>query len=773
MMITKENYIEISQVECTECGTALDWNTVDDAIREYGLIVLHRNSDNTGYFGYTCPNCIKTTLHKTDEKFLLFLVSGNLSNPNLEVPHPKGAHLLGYDSNLGDNLLPPECPFMSESIFDNNFMPIAIKHTVRPGNIRIAPRIIDPVPISGDILTDSYCSFISGSSFIGPVPIIQFLSGGLINDEYSDSHLDKNPIVEITGLSFQMQLITSQENIIKKCQKIENSFGNKVFNRYILIDPIYSSMNEFYFKHFRDFHPSTMQAEIITKIRSDKINSSTKPSQEKTNKNVSPANSREILGWQLTDEEEKQFYQYINNDPQLRFMKTTDFLEILCMPSIYDFIQHQIQTHIFETLYPTHDTDTDFTELKLIYSEIWDNFHSKSLQDLLAIMADDFLDSYLELSRRIDCSFEQLWDLRQQYLFDVYEAVKSPRKMRIKKNEAIGKYIEKIQLLEMHFPELQKIKTVNIDLNKLKEKLITIGEANIIDRFLLLGETGTGKELFAKAIHEVNERPGAFIPRNCAAVPNNMFESEFFGHKKGSFTGASDDSIGAFEQADKGTLFLDEIGELDLNNQARLLRVLQEREIKPIGGKVKTIDFYLVSATNRDLRIMIEEGKFREDLYQRISDYVIHIPSLNQRKEDIELLANHFIRKYDRTIITDSSIEPLTFSKDVLKALKNYHWRGNVRELEKVCKKVLGFRKTDDRSEIDISEFNLEDQPTPNSKQKKTASPVSNDLPGNTKITPEQVKQAMANNNNNKTKAAKELGVTYHTVLRHCKNLGI
>ena len=177
--------------------------------------------------------------------------------------------------------------------------------------------------------------------------------------------------------------------------------------------------------------------------------------------------------------------------------------------------------------------------------------------------------------------------------------------------------------------------------------------------------------------------------------------------------------------------------------------------------------------TNQDLKDLISKKQFREDLFHRINDYTINIPSLIERKDDIDLLVHHFINKYDRALSEDPSLAPLIVEKKALKMLEDYNWPGNVRELEKVCKLVMAFRDITDRSEIRINEFSLRKSDIPKTSKSPDRPVKSKNLPGNTKITPDQVRQAMKNNNGNKTKAAKELGVTYHTVLRHCKELGI
>ncbi len=201
---------------------------------------------------------------------------------------------------------------------------------------------------------------------------------------------------------------------------------------------------------------------------------------------------------------------------------------------------------------------------------------------------------------------------------------------------------------------------------------------------LITGESGTGKELVARAIHyRSGRRKGPFVAINCAAIPRDLLESEFFGHRKGAFTGAVRDRQGKFLEADGGTLFLDEIGELPVELQAKLLRALQEREITPVGGEgVTRFDARVLSATNIDLEEAIGEGKFREDLYYRLAVVPIHIPSLKERSEDIALLAAHFIGSHPYGA-------GVSLSRDALKALEKYSWKGNVRELENTIERAM------------------------------------------------------------------------------------
>jgi len=202
---------------------------------------------------------------------------------------------------------------------------------------------------------------------------------------------------------------------------------------------------------------------------------------------------------------------------------------------------------------------------------------------------------------------------------------------------------------------------------------------------LIIGETGTGKEVIARAIHHQSQRRNKpFIATSCAALPESLLESELFGHEKGSFTGAVERKKGKFEAGDRGSLFLDEIGEINANTQVHLLRALEEKKITRVGGNEEIeVDVRVISATNRDLRSMVKQGKFREDLYYRLNVVTIDLPLLKDRREDILPLAEHFLKKY--TEENNKSIKK--FSSEVVKFMLNYSWPGNVRELENMIER--------------------------------------------------------------------------------------
>lgn len=228
--------------------------------------------------------------------------------------------------------------------------------------------------------------------------------------------------------------------------------------------------------------------------------------------------------------------------------------------------------------------------------------------------------------------------------------------------------------------------------------------ANSKTTVLITGESGTGKELVARLIHNSSDRKkNPFIKINCAAIPDTLLESELFGHKKGSFTGATSDKIGKFELADNGTIFLDEIGDMNLNLQSKLLRIIQERQFEKVGcNKSITVDVRIIAATNQNLQKMITEGAFREDLYYRLNVFPIKIPPLRERKEDIIPIAEHFVKEFNR----EFKKNVLKISEEMKAFILNYSFPGNVRELSNMIERAMILAKG---NEININHFDKND----------------------------------------------------------------
>ncbi|MDI1472148.1 Type IV fimbriae expression regulatory protein PilR [Thermodesulfovibrio sp. N1] len=241
----------------------------------------------------------------------------------------------------------------------------------------------------------------------------------------------------------------------------------------------------------------------------------------------------------------------------------------------------------------------------------------------------------------------------------------------------------------------------SLEIKLLLEKIKKI--ANTPTNILLLGETGTGKELFARAIHESSYRKKKpFVAINCASLPENLLESELFGFVKGAFTGATSDKKGLLEIADGGTVFLDEIGDLPLSLQAKLLRVIEDKEIRPLGSVIsKKVDLRFISATNKNLIEAVKEGNFREDLYFRLNVITLQIPPLRQRGKDIEILAYHFMRKFAIKMGKNiKKIEP-----QAIQILLKYPWPGNIRELQNVIEQAVVFTESDTITLEDLPEY--------------------------------------------------------------------
>ncbi len=321
-------------------------------------------------------------------------------------------------------------------------------------------------------------------------------------------------------------------------------------------------------------------------------------------------------------------------------------------------------------------------------------------------------------------------------------------KMRLKKeNKELRKTLnENMQIvgISAHISELKKL----------------IKKVSGVDSVVLItGESGTGKELVARSIHFSSNREGTFVSINCAAIPENLLESELFGYKKGAFTGAVQSKDGLFKVAHKGTLFLDEISEMPLPLQSKLLRVLQSMEFTPLGGtKPVQVDVRVVSATNTNIEDRIKKGLFREDLYYRLNVIPIHITPLRERREDIPVLVHYFIKSISKRL----GIKEKKMSPEAMEILKKYRWPGNVREVENVIERLIvlnesdtilpasfpDYIKTENRNVLKVSDVNL------------------------TEIEKKAILNALKNTGGDKKEAAKLLGIHLSTLYRKLKKMG-
>jgi transcriptional regulator with PAS, ATPase and Fis domain len=279
---------------------------------------------------------------------------------------------------------------------------------------------------------------------------------------------------------------------------------------------------------------------------------------------------------------------------------------------------------------------------------------------------------------------------------------------------------------------------------------------------LVEGESGTGKELVAAAIHRLSARAkGPFIPVNCSAIPRDLLESEFFGHVRGAFSGAVADALGLFRGANEGTIFLDEIAELPPELQVKLLRVLQEMQVRPVGStKAFPVDVRVIAATNRNLEQAMKSGIFRQDLFYRLNVIRILLAPLRERREDMPALVNHFIRRFNKRFRRDvRGITP-----DALTALATYDFPGNVRELENVIERAFAMGTREN--------ITLADLPSLSTRPTLTPTVDAKSVPTLAEVEKELILRALAVHNNDKEEAARALGISRRTIYRRLKEYG-
>lgn len=288
-------------------------------------------------------------------------------------------------------------------------------------------------------------------------------------------------------------------------------------------------------------------------------------------------------------------------------------------------------------------------------------------------------------------SEDQIWKYVEEFAV-LYRNEKDRRLQLEKANRELGQLRERLEMKNDYlWEEVQTEKSCkgiignSLALQGVLSQITMVArtDANV----LIEGETGTGKELIARAIHDQSKRsPRPLIKVNCGSIPRDLFESEFFGHIKGAFTGAVKDRTGRFQLADRGTLFLDEIGEVPLDLQSKLLRVLQEGQFERVGeDRTREVNVRIIAATNRDLNQEVREGRFREDLFYRLSVVPIHVPPLRERQGDLEILARHFVK----TISNQIGVSGLTLSSENIRQLEAYSWPGNIRELQNVIERYI------------------------------------------------------------------------------------
>lgn len=287
---------------------------------------------------------------------------------------------------------------------------------------------------------------------------------------------------------------------------------------------------------------------------------------------------------------------------------------------------------------------------------------------------------------------------------------------------------------------------------------------------LITGDSGTGKELIARLIHDASGRPGAFVPVNCGAIPENLLESELFGHTKGSFTGATGDRIGLFEEADRGTLFLDEIGELPAQLQVKLLRVLQEGEIRRVGeSQSRKVNVRILAATARDLEAETQSGDFRTDLYYRLNVLRVHLPPLRHRPDDVSILARHFLTTYSERL----GVSVTAFEPAAMKMLQAYAWPGNVRELQNVVERLVVLSNGGEVTDSELPASIREPKGIMPTSSESLSSDELSVKKRSAQLEKHLISRALTVTEGNRTRAAELLDLSYRALLYKIRDYGL
>ncbi len=310
---------------------------------------------------------------------------------------------------------------------------------------------------------------------------------------------------------------------------------------------------------------------------------------------------------------------------------------------------------------------------------------------------------------------------------------------------------------------LEMIIGVSKETSEIKELIKKIAKTD--SNVLISGESGTGKEIVAHALHDLSNRAeGPFVAINCGAIPNELLESELFGHLKGSFTGAIKDKTGLMEQANGGTFFLDEVGNTSPSIQMKILRAIQEKEVMPVGGhKPRKVDIRIIAATNENLEEAIKKGEFRKDLYYRLNVINIHIPPLRERKEDIDILLMHFLKEKDKT----GKIISNNINSELMNVLHSYSWPGNIRELENVVERLVALSN---KGKI---KFEMLPEHIKNQEKVQLVSDTPNTTPSMDEIEKAYIHWILSQYGGNKQKAAEVLGIGRATLDRKIERYGL
>lgn len=529
---------------------------------------------------------------------------------------------------------------------------------------------------------------------------------------------------------------------IDKLSQIEAEQNLQVFPRHVVSDPLLQAIGEYCLAY-----DPLVQKSLLEQTKADN---------ENTNVNI-------IAGSKIRDE----------------YFRIVDFLSILeanHKDSEYfgDLFRHYLRSPIKSTLadtwYLNRQEDCNYQTIEALSLAMWDCFQNTAYHSVLHDFSLEFISQYKKLLLQLDYNFNKVWNLKNNFLRkikSVYTSTEKREKYRARKLSSLKKDLEAI---EEKYPSFQNIITSDEKILQLKYDLYEVSQSGLINDYLLKGETGTGKDLFAAAIHELTGKKGAFITYNCSNIPQELLESELFGYKKHSHNLAQNNKEGIFKQCEGGTLFLDEINTLSMQHQKKLLRAIEYRKIQPLGGKEEKIeDLTLVMATNKNLDHLVEIEQMHLDFFFRIKNFGFVIPPLRERANDIELLTAHFVDIFNNT----RAWQGVHLSQECISVFQQYDWPGNVRELHNSIKRLFsspypvnGIFHVQHLEKLDLFKTrNMAD------KKKQFNKPTHSYLPGNTKVTDSDIIQAMESTNGDKTAAGKLLGIHYRTVLRRWEKL--
>jgi two-component system, NtrC family, response regulator PilR len=364
--------------------------------------------------------------------------------------------------------------------------------------------------------------------------------------------------------------------------------------------------------------------------------------------------------------------------------------------------------------------------------------------------------------------------------FDFVSKPVDIKKLRVMVSSALKLEHELPVKSQADFDPTTKIVGESSQIKTLKEQIIKLARSQA--PVFISGESGSGKELVARSIHlNGSRRDKSFVAINCGAIPSELMESEFFGHKKGSFTGATTDKVGLFQAANGGSLFLDEIADLPLQMQVKLLRAIQEKSVRPVGSEQEiAVDVRIISASHKNLSAELNKGNLRQDLYYRINVIELQVPGLRERKDDIALIADHILNKF----AAEHGLQALTLSEDAILKLQNYNFPGNVRELENILHHSLALADNNFITASDLPNFHsqAEDKDDGEDETGTTLTQSMDDVEYEEgfsledhleKIEKSAIKKALEETRWNRTAAAKKLGMTFRSFRYRLKKLGL